>query len=62
MFDFANVLTTGTKPQQEATAVLATGAIMLAILSILIVAQLMFTLDPATLAAAVQQAPLGVAP
>jgi hypothetical protein len=60
MFDFANVLTTGTKPQQKATAVFATGPIMLAILGILIVAQLMFALEPATLAAAVQQAPLGV--
>jgi hypothetical protein len=61
MIDFANVLTTGPKPQHKATAVFATGAIMLAIFGILIVAQLMFAiLDPASLAAAVQQAPLGV--
>jgi hypothetical protein len=46
MIDFANVLTTGPKLQHKATAVFATGAIMLAILGILIVA--------------VKQAPLGV--
>jgi hypothetical protein len=61
MFDFANVLTTDRKPQHKATAVFATGPIMLAIFGILILAQLMFAiLDPATLAAAVRQGPLGV--
>jgi hypothetical protein len=61
MVDFTNVLTTGTKPQHKATAGFATGAIVLAIFVILIVAQLMFAiLHPATLAAAEQQAPFGV--
>ena len=61
MFEFANVQTTGFKPQYKAAPGFATGAIILAVFVMLIAAQLMFAiLDPATLAAATQQAPLGV--
>ena len=56
-----NVLTTGTKPQHKAAAGFATGAIMLAIFVILMVALPMLAiLHPATLAAAEQQAPFGI--
>lgn len=61
MIDFANVQTTGSKPRHIATAGFATGAIMLAIFVILMVALLMLAiLHPATLAAAEQQAPFGI--
>ena len=61
MSGFANVRTTGPKSKHEATAGFAPGAIMLAISVILVVAQVIFaTRDPATLAAAVPQAPFGI--
>jgi len=61
MVEFGNILTTGPIPQQKAIAGFATGAIMLAIFCVLLGAQLMFAvLEPATLAAAAPQAPLGV--
>jgi len=60
MFD-TTVLRTGLNPQRKATAGFATGAIMLAIFVSLIAAQLMFAIrNPATIAVAEQQAPIGI--
>ena len=59
MSDVSNALSTSSKPQRKAAADLTTGAIVLVIL--LVAAQVMFaTLDPATLAAALQHAPFGI--
>jgi hypothetical protein len=61
MSGFANVRATDPKSKHEATAGFVPGAIMLAMSVILVVAQVVFaTLDPTTLAAAVQQAPFGI--
>jgi hypothetical protein len=60
MSDFANVLTTGPEPH-KATAGVATGAIVLAILATLVVAQVIIAIqNPEALGAASQLAPFGI--
>ena len=60
MMEFADILTSGSIPQEKATAGFATGAILLAVFVALMVAQLMVTiLEPSSVAGALQ-APLGV--
>jgi|HubBroStandDraft_6_1064221.scaffolds.fasta_scaffold7548730_1 hypothetical protein len=61
MSDFVNALTTGPKSQHKATADFATGAVVLAIFAVLVVAQVMFaTLNPKTVATAAELAPFGI--
>jgi hypothetical protein len=61
MSDFVNALTTGPKSQHKAAAGFATGAVMLAIFAVLVVAQVRFaTLNPEIVATATELAPSGI--